>query len=165
LAVSEKIPAPGAIRGNRYDGNTRCLWLAGLGLLVEAPLLQEPPVARGYRWIIGSLNDDRPYDWMVGQMLAGDERDPTDAANVVATGFVVRNFFRWNYNSWLKDSVEHTAKAFLGLTVNCAHCHDHKYDPIKQTDYFALRACFEPIEIRHDRVPGEPDPGPYPQYA
>lgn len=116
-------------------------------------------------WIIGSLNDDRPYDWMVGQMLAGDELNPTDTANVVATGFVVRNFFRWNYNSWLKDSVEHTAKAFLGLTVNCAHCHDHKYDPIKQTDYFALRACFEPIEIRHDRVPGEPDPGPYPKYS
>ena len=115
-------------------------------------------------WIVRSLNEDRGYDWMILRMLAADELEPLDEANLVATGYVVRNFFRWNYNSWLKDNVEHTAKAFLGLTVQCAHCHDHKYDPISQEDYFALRACFEPIEIRHDRVPGEPDPGPYPKY-
>ena len=64
----------------------------------------------------------------------------------------------------MKDNVEHTGKAFLGLTFNCAHCHDHKYDPITHQDYFALRAIFEPLELRHDRVPGEPDPGPYPKY-
>ena len=64
----------------------------------------------------------------------------------------------------MKDNVEHTGKAFLGLTFNCAHCHDHKYDPITHEDYFAFRAFFEPLELRHDRVPGEPDPGPYPKY-
>jgi hypothetical protein len=115
-------------------------------------------------WIVRSLNRDDGYDLMVRRMLAADELEPADDANLVATGFVVRNFFRWNYNTWLKDNVEHTAKAFLGLTVQCAHCHDHKYDPITQSDYFALRACFEPIEIRHDRVPGESDPGPFPKY-
>jgi hypothetical protein len=115
-------------------------------------------------WIVRSLNRDDGYDLMVRRMLAADELEPADDANLVATGFIVRNFFRWNYNSWMKDNVEHTAKAFLGLTVQCAHCHDHKYDPITQDDYFALRACFEPIEIRHDRVPGEPDPGPFPKY-
>src|SRR5262249_41138033 len=62
------------------------------------------------------------------------------------------------------DNVEHTAKAFLGLTMNCCHCHDHKYDPLAQEEYFRLRAIFEPLEIRHDCWPGEADPGPYPKY-
>ena len=115
-------------------------------------------------WIVRSLNEDKPYDRMVAEMLAADELAPADDANLVATGFLVRNWFRWNYNSWMKDNVEHVGKAFLGLTINCAHCHDHKYDPITQEDYFAFRACFEPMELRHDRVPGEPDPGPYPKY-
>ena len=58
---------------------------------------------------------------------------------------------------WLDDTVEHTAKAFLGLTLNCARCHDHKYDPIAQADYYRLRAFFEPHQVRTDRVPGQPD--------
>ena len=115
-------------------------------------------------WIVRSLNDDKPYDWMVRMMLAADEMAPTDDENLVATGFLVRNFYRWNYNNWMRDDVEHTAKAFLGLTVNCAHCHDHKYDPVTQEEYFKFRAFFEPLEIRHDRWPGEPDPGEYPKY-
>lgn len=116
-------------------------------------------------WIVRSLNEGKPYDVMVRQMLAADEMGPLDQRNVVATGFLVRNFYRWNYNSWMKDNVEHVGKAFLGLTLNCAHCHDHKYDPITHEDYFAFRAFFEPLEIRHDRVPGEPDPGPYTDYV
>jgi hypothetical protein len=97
-------------------------------------------------WIVRSLNEDRGYDRMVREMLAADELAPADDANLAATGFLVRNFYRWNYNSWMKDNVEHTGKAFLGLTFNCAHCHDHKYDPIRHEDYFALRAVFEPLE-------------------
>jgi hypothetical protein len=116
-------------------------------------------------WIVKSLNDDRGYDGMVRMMLAADELYPTSDADQVATGFVVRNFFRWNYNNWMRDNVEHTAKAFLGLTLNCCHCHDHKYDPVTQEEYFRFRAIFEPIEVRHDRWPGEPDPGPYPKYS
>jgi len=116
-------------------------------------------------WIVRSLNDDRGYDEMVRLMLAADELAPTNDADLVATGFVVRNFFRWNYNNWMRDDVEHTAKAFLGLTLNCCHCHDHKYDPITQEEYFRFRAIFEPVEIRHDRWPGEADPGKYPKYS
>ena len=115
-------------------------------------------------WIVHSVNTDRGYDEMVRLMLAADEIAPTNQDDLVATGFVVRNFFRWNYNNWMRDNVEHTAKAFLGLTLNCCHCHDHKYDPITQEEYFRFRAIFEPIEIRHDRWPGETDPGPYPKY-
>ncbi len=116
-------------------------------------------------WIVKSLNEDRGYDQMIRDMLAADELTPTDDANIVATGFVVRNFYRWNYNNWMRDNVEHTGKAFLGLTFNCCHCHDHKYDPITQEEYFKLRAIFEPIEIRTDRWPGETDPGVYPKYS
>lgn len=115
-------------------------------------------------WIVNSLNEDKGYDRMVMQMLAADEMNPSDDKNVVATGFVIRNFYRWNYNIWMKDNVEHTAKAFLGLTLNCCHCHSHKYDPIENEEYFRFRAFFEPIEIRHDRTPGEADPGIYPKY-
>ncbi len=116
-------------------------------------------------WIVRSLNNDRGYDEMVRLMLAADELAPTKDEDLVATGFVVRNFFRWNYNNWMRDSVEHTGKAFLGLTFNCCHCHDHKYDPLTQEEYFKFRAIFEPIEIRHDRWQGEPDPGVYPKYS
>ncbi|WP_298861976.1 DUF1549 domain-containing protein [uncultured Gimesia sp.] len=115
-------------------------------------------------WIIRSINEDKGYDRMIMEMLAADEIAPNDRENLVATGFIVRNFYRWNYHTWLKDNVEHTSKAFLGLTMNCCECHDHKYDPIGQEEYFSFRSFFEPIDLRHDRVPGEPDPGIFPDY-
>jgi hypothetical protein len=124
-----------------------------------------PMIWRWRDWIVRSLNEDRGYDRMITEMLAADEVEPENDDNVVATGFLVRNCFRWNYNQWMKDNVEHTAKAFLGLTINCAHCHDHKYDPITQEEYFAFRAFFEPLELRQDRVAGSPDPGPYKKYV
>ncbi len=102
---------------------------------------------------------------MLMEMIAADELCPTDDANIVATGFIVRNWYKWNYETWMKDCVEHTGKAFLGLTLNCAQCHDHKFDPITQEDYFRFRAFFEPLELRHDRVAGEPDPGPFKKYV
>jgi hypothetical protein len=57
----------------------------------------------------------------------------------------------------MQDVVEHTSKAFLGLTIACARCHDHMYDPIVQEDYYRLRAVFEPHRVRIDRVPGQMD--------
>jgi hypothetical protein len=115
-------------------------------------------------WIVRSLNQDKGYDRMVQEMLAADEIAPDDDEALPATGFLVRNWYSLNYNQWMRDNVEHTGKAFLGLTLNCAHCHDHKYDPISQREYFAFRAFFEPLELRHDRVRGEPDPGPFKKY-
>ena len=94
---------------------------------------------------------------MVLEMLAGDELAPDDPDTVRATGFLVRNWDIFNRNAWLANTVEHTARAFLGLTIQCARCHDHKYDPISQADYYRFRAFFEPYHIRIDRVPGQPD--------
>ncbi|MGP0064140.1 MAG: DUF1549 domain-containing protein [Isosphaeraceae bacterium] len=108
-------------------------------------------------WIIESLNADKGYDRMVTEMLAGDELAPDDPDTVRATGFLARNWDIFNRNVWLASTVEHTSRAFLGLTLQCARCHDHKFDPISQADYYRLRAFFEPYHIRVDRVPGEPD--------
>ena len=108
-------------------------------------------------WLVESLNADTSYDEMVREMLAADELYPNDLQRLRATGFLARNYFLFNRNQWLEETVEHVSKGFLGLTVNCAKCHDHKYDPIKQADFYRLRAFFEPYQVRQDVLPGEPD--------
>jgi hypothetical protein len=117
----------------------------------------QPHIWRWRDWIVESLNTDKPYDRMIEEMLAGDELAPEDPATIRATGFLVRNWYKFSRNSWLDATVEHTGKAFMGVTFNCARCHDHMYDPIKQEEYYKLRAVFEPHEIRLDRVPGQSD--------
>lgn len=123
-----------------------------------------PQIWRWRDWIVNSINANHGYDRMVGEMLAADEITPGDDNSAVATGYLVRNWYALNPNDWMRNIVEHTGKAFLGLTFNCAHCHDHKYDPIRQEDYFGFRAFFEPIYVRQDRVSGEADPGPFQDY-
>ena len=108
-------------------------------------------------WIVESLNADTPYDEMVRQMLAADELRPGELTALRATGYLARNYFLFNRNQWMDETVEHVAKGFLGLTINCAKCHDHKYDPITQVDYYRMRAIFEPYHVRVDMVPGEAD--------
>jgi hypothetical protein len=108
-------------------------------------------------WIIESLNQDKGHDRMVQEMLAGDELAPTDPGTLRATGFLARNWYKFNRNVWLDNTVEHTAKAFLGMTLNCARCHDHMYDPFTQKEYYQFRAFFEAHDIRIDRVPGQAD--------
>lgn len=108
-------------------------------------------------WIVESLNADTPYDEMVRLMLAADELHPNDLDKLRASGYLARNYFLFNRNRWMDETVEHVAKGFLGLTMNCAKCHDHKYDPISQTDYYRMRAFFEPYHVRLDMLPGEAD--------
>jgi hypothetical protein len=108
-------------------------------------------------WIIESLAADKGYDQMILEMLAGDELAPDDPGTVRATGYIARNWYKFNRNTWLQDVVEHTGKAFLATTFNCARCHDHKYDPIRQEDYYRLRAFFEPHGVRTDVANGELD--------
>ncbi len=126
----------------------------GLG---EEIRYSHPHIWQWRDWIVASLNADKGYDRMIEEMLAGDEIAPDDPATLRATGFLVRNWDIFNRNAWLANTVEHTARAFLGVTIQCARCHDHKFDPVSQTDYYRLRAFFEPYQIRIDRVPGQPD--------
>lgn len=118
--------------------------------------ISQPHVWRWRDWIIESLNAGKPYDRMVQEMLAADELAPEDLDALRATGFLVRNFHRDRYQ-WMDMVVEHTSKAFMGLTMNCVKCHDHKYDPIPQEDYYKVRAVFEPYNVRTEPVPGELD--------
>jgi hypothetical protein len=108
-------------------------------------------------WVIESLNADKGYDQMLREMLAADELYPTDEDRLRATGYLARSYFKFNRNTWLEEVVEHTSKAFLGLTMNCSKCHDHKYDPISQQDFYRFRAFFEPYQIRTDMVAGQSD--------
>ncbi|MCA9116659.1 MAG: DUF1549 domain-containing protein, partial [Planctomycetaceae bacterium] len=101
-------------------------------------------------WIVESLNADKPYSRMIVEMLAADEAAPGDLDAARATGFLARNWYKFNRDSWLDNTVEHTSKAFLGITANCARCHDHKYDPLGQQEYYELRAIFEPHDVRDD---------------
>jgi mono/diheme cytochrome c family protein len=104
-------------------------------------------------WVVDGLNANAKYDAMVTAMLAADET----GGDVRATGYLARSYYKFNRNVWLDDVVEHTGKAFLGVTFNCARCHDHMYDPISQEEYFRLRAVFEPHQVRIDPVHGQPD--------
>src|SRR5262249_46642271 len=117
----------------------------------------QPHIWHWRDWIVESLNQDKGYDRMVVEMLAADESAPGDPQALRATGFLVRNWYKFNRNVWLEATVEHTSKAFLGITLNCARCHDHMYDPILQTEYYQFRALFEPHDVRTDRIPGQAD--------
>ncbi len=117
----------------------------------------KPHIWRWRDWIIESLNNDKPYDQMILEMLAADEIAPDDPQALRATGYLVRNWYVFNRNTWIDNTIEHTGKAFMGVTFNCARCHDHMYDPISQAEYYQLRAFFEPHDVRTDRLPGQSD--------
>ena len=101
-------------------------------------------------WIVESLNSDTGYDQLIVQMLAADEAMPEDQQALRATGFLARNWYKFNRNVWLDNIVEHSSKAFLGLTMNCARCHAHKYDPFSHQAYYRMRAIFETHDVRDD---------------
>jgi hypothetical protein len=103
-------------------------------------------------WIVQSLNGDRPYTRMVEEMLAGDELAPADPDTLAATGFLGRNWYKFDRNVWMFETIEQTSQAFLAVTFKCARCHDHKFDPLTQDDYYRFRAVFEPHDVRTDRL-------------
>lgn len=111
------------------------------------------PELRLYRdYVIDAFNADKPYDHFVEEQLAGDllARDhPREgyAERVVATGFLAlsRRYATAPYELWhltLEDAIDTTGRAFLGLTLRCARCHDHKFDPVTKEDYYALYGIF-----------------------
>ena len=115
----------------------------------------KPHIWRWRDWIVESLNQDKGYDRMIVEMLAADEMAPEDPGALRATGFLARNYKMLSREQWLEDTLKHTSQAFLGVTMGCAKCHDHMFDPISQKEYYELRAVFEPHQVRTDRVPGQ----------
>jgi hypothetical protein len=116
------------------------------------------PNAWRYRdYVIRSFNDDKPYDRFVTEQLAGDEIAPDDPDVIVATGYLRHWPYEYNQRDvpkqWadiLSDITDVTGDALLGLSVGCAKCHDHKFDPILQSDYYRLEAFFAPMLPRDD---------------
>jgi hypothetical protein len=103
-------------------------------------------------WIVSSLNDDKGYDQMIREMLAADEIAGGDADILPATGFLGRNWYKFDRDVWMFETVERTGEAFLGLTFRCCRCHDHKFDPVTQKEYYRFRAFFEPHDVRTDPI-------------
>ncbi len=108
----------------------------------------DKPHAWRYRdYVIRSFNDDKPYDRFVTEQLAGDEAESPTPDELVATGYYRLGIWddepadavQARYD-WLDDIVSTTGQTFLGLTIGCARCHDHKIDPITQRDYYAMLA-------------------------
>ena len=116
------------------------------------------PHAWRYRdYVVRAFNDDKPYDVFVTEQLAGDEVAPDRRDALVATGFLRTFLYEYNQRDartqWqdiLNQVTDITGDAFLGMSVSCARCHDHKFDPILQEDYYRLRASFGTMLPRDD---------------
>ena len=116
------------------------------------------PQARHYRdYVIRSFNADMPYDRFVTEQLAGDEVDPGNRDALIATMYLRHWTYEWNQRDvelqWqeiLNDITETTADVFLAQGLKCARCHDHKFDPLLQQDYYRLKAFFAAFQPRED---------------
>ncbi|MGE3316057.1 MAG: DUF1553 domain-containing protein [Planctomycetaceae bacterium] len=112
-------------------------------------------------YVIRSFNDDKPYDRFVAEQLAGDVLEPGAADGIIATGFIAAGPWDFVGHAELRegtvdknitrsldrdDMVMNTMSTFTSLTVHCARCHDHKFDPIQQADYYNLQAVFAGVE-------------------
>ena len=115
------------------------------------------PLSYKYRnWVINALNNDKPYDQFVREQIAGDilAKQTPDVSNeqykemLTATGFIAISrrfgFDPENYHHLtIQDTIDTVGQAFLGLSLGCARCHDHKYDPVNTTDYYAWYGIFD----------------------
>ncbi len=116
------------------------------------------PDAWRYRdYVIRAFNEDKPYDRFVTEQLAGDEIAPGDPELAVATGFLRLGTYEFNQrdvpgqrSTILNDITDVTGDVFLGIGIGCARCHDHKFDPLLQVDYYRLQAFFAPMQPRDD---------------
>ncbi len=115
------------------------------------------PHAWPYRdWVIRAANADLPFDRFVEWQIAGDRLEPEDSDAIAATGFLVAGpqlgpispaQLPEERANQLDDMVSTVGSAFLGLTIGCARCHDHKNEPIPQGDYYRLAACLAQVEL------------------
>jgi cytochrome c553 len=113
-----------------------------------------PQLYRYRNWVIDAFNRDLPYDEFIRQQIAGDLLPSKDEAaryaKLIATGYLAntRRFgsyedARYPWYLTYEDTIDNLGRAFLGLTIGCARCHDHKFDPLSQEDYYALYGFFQ----------------------
>ncbi len=123
------------------------------------------PDAWRYRdWVVSALNQDLPYDRFLALQIAGDEWAPDSPEALIAAGFAragPREVVSGNIDPEVKRQSELTeatstvGSVFLGLTIGCARCHDHKFDPIPTTDYYQLQAYFAGAELKEVPIHSE----------
>ncbi|MBX7209381.1 MAG: PSD1 and planctomycete cytochrome C domain-containing protein [Verrucomicrobiaceae bacterium] len=124
------------------------------------------PNAFTYRdWVVNSLNSDMPYDQFITNQLAADKLvgsiDPngTNSPNLAALGFLtVNDSFLGDRLLQTDDRIDVVGRGLMGITIGCARCHDHKFDPLKGKDYYALYSVFNSSETSDDFQPviGQP---------
>lgn len=144
----------------RYGEHWAMYWLDLVRFAESDGFKADDPRPQAWRYrdyVIRALNTDKPYDRFLKEQLAGDELYPGNLEALVATGF--NRHYAEEYNAVnleqrrqeiLNDMTDTTTQVFLGLTVGCARCHDHKYDPIKQEDYYRIQAFFAgyyPVDV------------------
>lgn len=125
----------------------------------------KPHVWRYRDYVIRSFNEDKSYDQFITEQLAGDELDTVTADSMIATGYY--RLGRWDdepadpalaFYDDMDDIVTTTSQTMLGLTVNCARCHDHKIDPVPQSDYYRMVGFFRNVRrygVRSDKTVAE----------
>ncbi len=121
---------------------------------------------RGNAWryrdyVVRSFNADKPYDSFIREQIAGDELDPDNAEMLIATGFL--RMGPWELTGmevakvarqrFLDDVTNSVGETFLAHSLQCARCHDHKFDPIPTHDYYALQACFATTQLSERAAP------------
>jgi cytochrome c553 len=116
-----------------------------------------PHIWRYRDYVISAFNSDRPWPEFVREQLAGDEIPNATPEQLAAAGFLRLGVYEYNqrdargqWNDIMNEMTDVAADAFLGVSMACARCHDHKFDPLLQTDYFRFRAFFEPVVWRDD---------------
>ncbi len=116
-----------------------------------------PEIWRYRDYVVRSFNSDKPYSRFVKEQLAGDEIAPEDPEALAATGFLRHYLYEYNqrdsrtqWNDILDNVTDATGEVFMGISMGCARCHDHKFDPISHQDYYRLQAFFAPMMPRDD---------------
>ncbi len=122
-----------------------------LGYLVQ-PAERRLPYAYTYRdYVIRAFNEDKPYDRFLQEQLAADQLELKDRRDLAALGFItIGNRYLGNRHEIIDDRIDVVTRGLQGLTVGCARCHDHKFDPIPTADYYSLYAVFNAVNEPED---------------
>ncbi|MDG3005580.1 PSD1 and planctomycete cytochrome C domain-containing protein [Paludisphaera mucosa] len=119
----------------RYSDTKGYVYAREERFLVQAPSYRD--------WVVRAFNDDMPYDRFLVRQLAADQATPDDPASLAAMGFLtIGRRFLGVTRDVIDDRIDVVSRGTMGLTVGCARCHDHKYDPIPTADYYSLYGVF-----------------------